>query len=40
MLPNGHQIFRKELVLTDFDHDVQLAVMEESQKQGIKWDPS
>lgn len=34
------QIFRKELVLTDFDHDVQLAVMEESQKQGIKYLPS
>jgi hypothetical protein len=31
-----NQIFRKPYVLTGFDNDVQLAVMDEGKKQGIK----
>lgn len=34
------QIFRKPYVLTGFDNDVQLAVMDEAKKQGINFMPS
>jgi hypothetical protein len=33
----AEQIFRKPYVLTGFDNDVQLAVMDEGKKQGIKY---